>query len=124
MPSPPSLHIDIIESEHNVIVRLRGDASIGAADDLDRSLLTLSARRPPLVVFDLQELTFVSSLGLGILLRFQQGLERFGGRVRYAGAQRQIRDVLKKSLLDRVMLQYDTLNEAIDAKVAPTATGQ
>jgi len=119
MPTASSLHIDIFESDHNVIVRLKGDAGVSTCDELDRGLLKLTAKKPPLVVFDLQELIFISSLGLGILLRFQQGLARSQGRVRYAGAQKQIRDVLKKSLLDRVMPHFESLSEAIDAKDSP-----
>src|SRR5690349_9369840 len=109
MNAESNLQIDVIESDHNVIIRLKGDAGVGNCDELDRRLLPLTAKRPPLVIFDLRDMVFISSLGLGILLRFQQGLARHQGQVRYAGAQASVRSVLKKSLLDRVMPQFETL---------------
>src|SRR5262245_58075828 len=107
MPAAPPLHIDIVESDQNAIVRLKGEVGVSNADELDRRLLALTAKRPPLVVFDLQELKFISSLGLGILLRFQQGLERHKCKVRFAAAQEGVRSLLRACLLDTVLRQYD-----------------
>jgi anti-anti-sigma regulatory factor len=44
-------------------------------------LLGLSALRPPLVTLDLGELSFVSSLALGVMLAFRRGIVRAGGSV-------------------------------------------
>jgi len=111
-----ALEITVVESENRVVVRLKGDAGVSNADELDRRLIPLSAKRPALVVFDLSDLVFISSLGLGILMQFQRGINRHGGTVRFAGAQAPVADMLKKCRLDSVFILCDTVTAALDSQ--------
>ena len=108
------LDVDIIESASGVIVRLKGDAGVSSADILDRHLLGLTAKHPPLVVFDLAELHFISSLGLGMLMQFQRGLARHSGVMRLAAVHDQVLDMLRKCRLDSVFVIRATLSEALE----------
>ena len=113
MPSASLLEVTIVESDNRVIVRLKGDADVSNTDGLDRRLIPLMAKRPALVVFDLTDMRFISSLGLGILMAFQRGIERHGGQVRLAAPQPSVADMLRKCRLDSVLHVFNTVTEAL-----------
>jgi len=81
--SPPvhGLDVEVFGAGDDLKVHLRGEAGIAEAGKLEASLLPLSAQRPASVTFDLSELRFISSLGLGALIRYRRGAVRLGVRV-------------------------------------------
>jgi anti-anti-sigma factor len=74
-----------------LIVRIKGSAAFEQAEQLDRQLQLLAKYAPRRVVFDLAELTEVSSLFLGALVRFRAASLRRGGEVRLANVPPQVR---------------------------------
>jgi anti-anti-sigma factor len=81
-----------------VVIRLAGAAGIDQVGKLERALLGVSARRPPLVTLDLAELSDVSCLALGVLTTFRRGIVRAGGTVRLAaGLQPPVREALERT---------------------------
>ena len=91
------LDIEIERRPQGFIVRLDGDAGILEAEDLDFRLMLLVGRRPDLVVFDLSNLGYVSSVTLGLLVSFRRALLKHGGRVRLAGVQPLVREILHRA---------------------------
>jgi anti-anti-sigma factor len=91
-----------------VEVRLRGHAGVLEADALEVALLSLAARRPACVIFDMSKLESISSLAMGILATYRRAAVRTGGRVCLA-AEIQV-DV--RELLDSARLL--SLFEAVD----------
>src|SRR5262249_43896767 len=67
------------------------------------------ARRPPLVLLDFSELTLLSSLAMGLLVRFRRDLARWGGRVRIAGAPPSVREWWGGARQDRGILTAEAL---------------
>jgi anti-anti-sigma factor len=83
-----------------VIVRIKGDATVTAATTLDASLLPLTARRPQFVTLDLSELHSLSALVMGVLVRYRRAVVRAGGRVRLTQTlQPQVREALVRAEL-------------------------
>src|SRR5262249_55888512 len=97
---------------HGVVVRLEGSASFSYVDRLQFALVRLVARRTPLVVLDLSELTFIASLAMGILVTFRRDLGRWGGHVRVAGARPEIYEALQAAGLTELFDFYTTVDEA------------
>ena len=56
------------------------------------------------VFIDLSDVRFVDSTGLGIMVRAKQFAERWGGSLRFAGAQPDVRSVLRLSRLESGLL--------------------
>ena len=80
--------------------------------------MPLTASHPPLVVFDLADLTFISSLGLSLLMEFQRGLNRHGGQVRLVNPKPAVHDMLKKCRLDTVLIVAPSMDHALAAAPA------
>jgi anti-anti-sigma factor len=96
----PQIEVRSDEAPGEVIVRIAGEASIEQADQLTGALLGLSCRRPPLITLDLTGLSFVSSLAMGVLVAFRQGVVRAGSRVRLgATLQEPVREALARAEL-------------------------
>lgn len=70
------------------------------------------------VVLDCSELMFLSSLGIGTLIRIQSRLKQRGGTVKLAGVQGVVADVLHVVHLDRLLDIYPS----VDAAAASFAT--
>jgi anti-anti-sigma factor len=81
-PEPElGLAIEVCETRQGCVVRLRGEAGVVEADTLESALLPLIRLRLPRVTFDLSELVFISSLGMGVLAAFRRAAVRAGARV-------------------------------------------
>lgn len=106
------LSIQIISKpEAPCIVTLNGMADLLGAEELDRRLVLLSAQRPPNVVFDLRGLKGISSICMGTLVRFRQGIARTGGIVTLAGATGIVLIALQRARLDQVFQMCESLDD-------------
>jgi len=67
------------------------------------------------VVLDLTRLTYISSLGLGTLVRVHNRFNKAGAGLKFANLHTNVGSVLHFSHLDRVFDLYGTVDEAIKA---------
>jgi len=65
------------------------------------------------IVLDCSDLVFLSSLGVGTLMRIQSRLKSKGGTVKLAAVQNMVADVLRVVYLDRLLDLYPTVDEAV-----------
>jgi anti-anti-sigma factor len=72
---------------HWLVVSIRGEASFDQAEVISAQLLRIPLGAHWLVVLDLAELTFLSSLAMGALVEYRRGLCRRGVEVRLANVQ-------------------------------------
>jgi anti-anti-sigma factor len=70
-----------------LIVAIKGDTSFEQAEFISRELLRIPLDGYSLVVLDLAELTFISSLAMRSLLEYRRDLGRRGVEVRLANVQ-------------------------------------
>ena len=95
----PRLQVVVSDLPDEVLVSLKGEAGYLEADVLSAALRPLSARRSPLVTFELSELCMICSLALGILVSYHRSAVRNGGQVRFKGHHPNIRDVIEQTKL-------------------------
>ena len=72
---------------HYLRVAIRGEASFDQAEVLSAQLLRMPLGGSSLVVLDLAQLTFLSSLAMGALNEYRRGVGRHGVNVRLANVQ-------------------------------------
>jgi anti-anti-sigma factor len=72
---------------HFLRVAIKGEASFDQAEVISAQLLRIPLEASALVVLDLAELTFLSSLAMGALVAYRRGLGRRGVAVRLANVQ-------------------------------------
>jgi anti-anti-sigma factor len=109
----PRLAVLVSDQADEVLVRLQGEAGFLEAEVLSAALVPVSARRPALVTLDLSELHFISSLVLGILVRFGHSAVRFGGRVQLTPPRPEVREAIERAGLAPLLLEQ-TSAEAPD----------
>jgi anti-anti-sigma factor len=112
--------ITVQASQHpsGLIVKIAGDAGVENVPVLERELTRLSAAHPKLVVFDLSELDFIASLGMGALMAFRKGVVRAGGAVRIAAAKPAVLDSFKRAALKELFNTCTTVDEALSPKTS------
>jgi anti-anti-sigma factor len=115
MPAASVLSVEVEVQEWGTVIKISGEAGVSNADELSRRLMPVTASHPPLVVFDLAGLRFISSLGLGLLMEFQRGLNLHGGHVRLVNPQPAVHDMLRKCRLDTVLRVAESMEHALTA---------
>jgi anti-sigma B factor antagonist len=83
-----------------VRVALRGELDLNHAYDFDEELRHVEVGRPPCIVLDLRELTFMDSCGLGRLLAARRRARRDGRRLVLVRGGRAVQQVLAMTGLD------------------------
>lgn len=109
-----------------VLVRITGDVGIssmvgsdgkhtGVAEDnaLTAALMPVLATKPRLVIADLSQMTYLSSLGIGALLRFSNELQEAGGKLRLAGVQPMVITLLRRCHLDKAFEMTPDVDSAL-----------
>jgi len=109
------IEIDVEEKEGIMIAHLPGpmlDAS--NAQELKSTMLNLLADKTR-VVFDLSQLNFVDSSGLGVMLSCLRQLNAEGGELKLYGMTKPVRALFELVRMHRIFDIFNTSEEAIRA---------
>jgi anti-sigma B factor antagonist len=97
-----------------VIVSLAGELDLYNAEEVRSALLDACASEPGVLVIDLEEVRFIDSTALGVLIEARSRMaDRQGFRLASPGLE--TRRALEVSGLDRHFLVHDTVAEALEA---------
>ena len=107
------IDVQVDENPKGLIARISGKASVEQIDELDRQLHLLVALSPKLVVLDLSNMPYVSSMGIGSLLRFRNQIDQAGGKVVVAAPHANVAAVLRLGNIDRVLTIFNSVEAAL-----------
>jgi anti-sigma B factor antagonist len=97
-----------------VVVSLAGELDLYNAEEVRSALLEACAGEPELLVVDLEEVRFIDSTALGVLIEARSRMpDRSGFRLAAPGLE--TRRALEVSGLDRHFHVHDTVAEALEA---------
>ncbi|HJU35899.1 MAG TPA: STAS domain-containing protein [Gaiellaceae bacterium] len=97
-----------------VVVSLAGELDLYNAEEVRSALLDACAGEPETLVIDLEQVRFIDSTALGVLIEARSRMaERSGFRLAAPGLE--TRRALEVSGLDRHFLVHDTVAEALEA---------
>ena len=97
-----------------VVVLLAGELDLYNAEEVRSALLDVCAAEPEVLVIDLDQVTFIDSTALGVLIEARSRMaDRSGFRLAAPGLE--TRRALEVSGLDRQFLVHDTVAEALEA---------
>jgi len=100
--------------EGAVVVSLAGELDLYNAEEVRSALLDACAGEPEVLVVDLDEVRFIDSTALGVLIEARSRMaDRRGFRLAAPGLE--TRRALEVSGLDRHFLVHDTVAEALEA---------
>ena len=104
------------ESKGVTVIELTGNVMGGPdATILNDQLHKLIDENKKKVVVDLDEVKFINSSGLGMLIGGLTTLRNSGGELKLARASKKIEDLLKMTKLTTVFDIHKTVNEAVTA---------
>ena|SRR5438477_6623529 len=101
--------------EGAVVLSLAGELDLYNAEEVRGALLDACAGEPEVLVVDLEEVRFIDSTALGVLIEAERSrmAERSGFRLAAPGLE--TRRALEVSGLDRHFIVHDTVAEALEA---------
>src|SRR5262245_7338138 len=92
---------------HFLLVAIQGEASYDQAEVIAAQLLRIPLEAYSLVVLNLAELTFLSSLAMGALIGYRRGLWRRGVEVRLTNVPAQVWLALESAGLGKLLEPID-----------------
>ena len=101
--------------DRTCVVAVSGDLDLATAPQLKIALVELLGKGYGRYVLDLSQLTYMDSMGLGVLIGFHKRLPR-DARLALAGLPPKQRKLLELTGLDTRFDSYETLEEAISAR--------
>jgi anti-sigma B factor antagonist len=103
-----------------VVVAIRGDAGMAFVGQLQQELSRVLEAKPELVVLDLTDLAFISSMGMGTLVNFRNGVGKAGGTVKLAALQPMLAEAFRRARLTEMFEIHPNVDAAVGAeKSAP-----
>jgi len=96
------------------LVTLAGRLDIDGTDQIDLKFNTLAAEDYACVIADLSGVTFMSTIGIGTLVRVAKSVRRRGGNLVILNPQPLVRMVLEKTRIN----EFIALSESYPAAVA------
>ena len=97
------------------VVEVGGELDLHAAPQLRAELLKVNEASRPRFVIDLQEVSFIDSTGIGVLVGALKRTREKGGALHFCGAQSRVRRVFEITGLMRALPLFDTREAAIAA---------
>lgn len=67
------------------------------------------------IILDCSDLEFISSMGLGMLMRVHSRMAKLGGNVCLCRVHSAVADVLRLVMLDKVLRVYPSVEAAVDS---------
>ncbi|MFG2005436.1 STAS domain-containing protein [Spirillospora sp. NPDC048911] len=107
------------------VVRLRGELDIANADDLRRELHAARREHGDIMILDLEDLEFMDSHGLSVIISCYKVTTAAGGGVSLAAPRPIVRRTLEVTGLTGRLTVFDSLDEAVAVRLAErAASGQ
>ncbi len=114
----PHCKSDLQSTPEALILHLAGDAGLPGIDELAHAADATLAAEPTLLLIEASGLTYIGSMGLGVLMRLRNGVIARGGRVAIVGTGPEVSRLLRHLHIERVMPMHATVAEALRIEVA------
>jgi anti-sigma B factor antagonist len=112
-----ALTIAVRHEQGCAIVTIAGEIDISTVNPLRERLFETATSGAPLVV-DLEQVSFIDSVGLAVLVGASKHAAAHGGTLQVACAQPKIRQLVRLTQLDRRIPLFHTLDEALAFRAA------
>ena len=106
--------MEITEEKHGKvnIVGLRGRLDALTSPDVEKRLLVIVAQSDVRIVLDLSGLSYISSLGLRVLMAVAKQVQAGGGRMALSALSGSVQEIFKLAGFTELFSVYQTVEEA------------
>jgi len=113
MGTMDELRCEVYEEAGGMVLRLDGQFAYAAMEEFEKHVLRLLDRRPKLLVVDLSGVRFISSAGIGALLKLHRRMLPVGCQVKLAAAHPETDRILRMTNIQSVVPMVATVSEAL-----------
>jgi anti-sigma B factor antagonist len=113
VPSADALRIDVSHRGTTMVVKLTGSADMEVCSDFRDRLVSLIDDNTKALIFDLSDLDFICSLGLGGIIAAHLRCRLNDGRVALVAPKAEIAELLEVTQLTRLFTIYDSVDAAL-----------
>ena len=106
------LKIDHEETRGYHIVTLNGEIDASSAKELDNFLVELVRTKENNIIFDLREVEYISSAGIGLFIYYSGELKKSDKQVVIANPTPTVKEILNLLTLEKFIPIVDSLEEA------------
>jgi anti-sigma B factor antagonist len=107
----PHFRVDVIEEESSVVLAVFGELDVASTPELEAELVRAADKK--LVVVDLQELEFIDSTGLGVLVKAHDRAREAGRRFALVRGLGQVQRLLGLTGLSAQLAVADSREELL-----------
>jgi anti-sigma B factor antagonist len=102
-------------SQSQNILPLHGELDLNVSPQLATTFNEMVQAKPPRVVVDLTNVTYIDSSGLAVLIVGMQQVKEYGGKFALVGLQSDVRSILETAQLDQFFSTYPHVDAALAA---------
>ena len=107
------LTLDVRELPSAAVVAVGGAVDMQDAERLRAALEELTGREVPIIILDLSEMNFISSMGLGAIITAHLKTRHYQGSLRLANPQPAVHQLLETTRLTKLFNIYDDVDQAL-----------
>lgn len=108
-----NLKVNIKKRDNHVIFYLIGQLDAHSAPQLEKVISMLLDEKIQILVFNLSNLEYISSAGLGVFMSFIQDLRENNGDIIFTELNSRVENVMKLLGFNHIFKIYDTESEAV-----------
>jgi anti-sigma B factor antagonist len=98
------------------VLPLQGEIDLNVSPEIASTFDKLVREKPPHVVVDLSDVTYIDSSGLAVLIVGMQQVKEYGGKFALAGLRSDVRSIFETARLDQVFVTYPHVDAALTAE--------
>lgn len=104
---------ELIRGDDHLVISMVGELTIHTAPAFRKYLLDMTADANGHWIFDLQEVSYIDSAGVGTLVDLFRRTKNKGTRMSLTGMTPQVRSVFEITKLDRFFPIFDSVQDAL-----------
>ncbi len=110
------MHYSIEKKGQALVTELEGEFDLHSAPEFKKSIAAAYEKHPKTkhLIFDVHNVTFIDSSGLGVILGRYREIKDRGGRLFFVRANPQVRRILQLSGFDKISEFADSTNEVLE----------
>jgi len=106
------MDVETVVQDNRLIVKLKGRLAGNVCDEFADSIMPVINADISDVIIDLEGLEYMSSSGLGIIIRLHRDLSDMDKKLLLAAANKNVREILEISNINKLIPMYTSMEEA------------
>lgn len=103
------------QTDRSHVLPLEGEVDLHVSPAVAASLQQVVDTKPPQLVVDLSQVSYIDSSGLAVLIEAMQNVAAYGGKFALAGLQENVRPIFEIARLDQVFRIFPDVDAALAA---------